>query len=150
MTISYTQFTSDDGLTAKSYHLQDDVLTKGTLVPFSRGTFETVTIDHTDLKDAIEAMATGQFLIQGIHPDQQAGRCPEDARRLKETFAFREQAGLLCIDTDAADLLGIDSFDSLRQALIELEPALAEVMMVMTSSASSYLAVDGNAITGRN
>jgi len=146
--INFTKFTDTDKKTAKTYDLVNNELTKSTNGNFWDGSFETVNIKPSDLPDFIKSLRPGEFLIQGLHQTLSNGRCPGDATRTKDEFLFAEDPGLLCIDSDSVNEMGIHSLEELHDALIKIEPRLIDVMKVMSTSASSYISVDGKEING--
>ncbi|MFI3221715.1 MAG: DUF5906 domain-containing protein [Methylococcaceae bacterium] len=147
--VKFTKFVDAIGETAKSYDLDDDgMLLKSTSASFWNGAFETVEIEPANLKVFIEEMVAGEFLVQGVHEALPSGNCPADAARLKDTFTFSESAGLLCIDTDSAEQFNIHTVDELNAALVEIEPVLGNVLRVMSTSASSYISIDGVEVNG--
>lgn len=146
--ISFTKFIDTDKKTAKTYDLVNNQLTKSTNGNFWIGPFETISINPSDLPDFIRSLKPGEFLTQGVHQALSNGRCPGDATRAKDIFLFNENPGLLCIDSDSVNEMGIHSLEELHDALIKIEPRLVDVMKVVSTSASSYISVDGKEING--
>jgi hypothetical protein len=146
--LRFTKFIDADKKTAKIYDLVNNKLTKSTNGNFWDGSYETININPSELPDFINSLKPCEFLIQGVHQTLSNGRCPEDATRAKDTFPFAESPGLLCIDSDSVNEMGIHSLEELNDALIKIEPCLIDVMKVMSTSASSYISVDGEEING--
>ena len=124
---------------AKSYQLKDGVLVKSQAPPFSRGTFETISVDSVDqLRSFIDSLRPGDFLTAGVHNTVSSGKCgpgPSDIHRRKEEFPFAQwQPGLLIIDSDNLDKLGLTDINSLATALKKL---VGNADYVMSPSASS-------------
>ena len=129
--INFTKITNTDKKTAKTYDLVNNELTKSTNGNFWDGSFETVNIKPSDLPDFIKSLRPGEFLIQGVHQTLSNGRCPGDATRTKDEFLFAEDPGLLCIDSDSVNEMGIHSLEELHDTLIKIEPRLIDVIKVM-------------------
>ncbi|AEJ01328.1 hypothetical protein Nit79A3_1497 [Nitrosomonas sp. Is79A3] len=142
--IQFTVFADLNKKTAKSYDLSEDgKLVKGPMSNFWEGAFQTVELPPSDLSDFIMALQPGYFLIQGVHQSLTDGCCPEDTARLKETFPFTNNPGLICIDTDSAHKFGIKSVEELNDALEKIEPGLKNILKIMSTSASSYVSING-------
>jgi hypothetical protein len=142
--ISFTKFTNVQADLAKSYDVIDGELVKTTNANFYKGGFETIEIEHTELEDFLKKMVPGEFLTQGINEILESGTCPNDARRLKETFTFSKKPGLLVIDSDSLNKFGITSIDALNDdVLIKIEPKLSSIQKFYSTSASSYISFDG-------
>ena len=141
--IAFTKFNAPG--VAKSYEVEDGVLVKKPAPNFSAGTFETrcvATID--DLKDFLRELRPGDFLTTGIHKTLTQGRCgpgPADIHRKKEDFPFADgRPGLLIIDSDNLDKLGIFGISGLATTL---EKLVGDADYVMSTSASSGVTYNG-------
>ncbi|HRB97295.1 MAG TPA: DUF5906 domain-containing protein [Nitrosomonas sp.] len=147
--IQFTVFADTNGKTAKSYDLSEDVkLIKGPQGNFWEGKFWRAEILPSEILNLLQSMNPGSFITQGVHQSLLEGSCPEDITRTKEAFPFSEKPGLLCIDTDAANRLGINSIKELNDALEKIEPDLKNILKVMSPSASSYISVNGKEENG--
>lgn len=135
----------------KSYHIGDNnTLIKSTQGKFWEGTFRTFKGDHKELNDFIKLKWNpNMFIVQGlIHDGLEEGIMPNDAQRTKEHFPFQDYPGLLIIDSDSVNDFGIKTMEELRDALISIEPALEDVPMYMSPSASSNIYLDGRLDNG--
>ena len=130
---------------AKSFAQVDGGLTKIPAANFSVGTFETISVKTVDeLKAFIENLRPGDFLTAGIHQTLTSGNCGpggSDIHRTKETFPFSsEQPGLLIIDSDNINKLGLADVSSYASAL---EKLVVDAGYVLSPSASSGITYNG-------
>ena len=130
---------------AKSFAEVDGGLTKIPAANFSVGTFETISVKTVDeLKAFIENLRPGDFLTAGIHQTLTSGNCGpggSDIHRTKEMFPFAAGSpGLLTIDSDSLDKLGLSDMNSYATAL---EKLVGDADYVLSPSASSEIAHNG-------
>ena len=137
---TFTKFTSHNKEIGKSYDVNDGQLIKETQGSFYNGSFKTIYLEKSEIKQFVERLEPWDILIQGVNPRQKEGQCPDDARRLKEDFPFPTGPGFLMLDSDNLDeFTGISNLEELVIALDKIEPALKKVMKFCTTSASSNI-----------
>ena len=141
--VRFTKFRAPG--TAKSFAEVDGVLPKIPAANFSVGTFETISVKTVDeLKAFIENLRPGDFLTAGVHQTLTSGNCGpggSDIHRTKETFPFADgHPGLLIIDSDNINKLGLTNVSSYATAL---EKLLVDADYVLSPSASSGITYNG-------
>ena len=141
--IKFTKFNAPG--VAKSYELGDGCLVRKPAKNFSVGTFETVSVDSIgSLLAFLKKLCPGDFLTAGVHQSLPSGRCglgSNDIHRTKENFPFISgQPGLLIIDGDNLDKLGLSDINSFANALEAVVGSTAEY--VLSPSASSGISYD--------
>ena len=128
---------------AKSFAEVEGGLTKIPAANFSVGTFETISVSTVaELKAFIEKLRPGDFLTAGIHQTLTSGNCgpgDSDIHRTKEMFPFAAGSpGLLIIDSDSLDKLGLSDMNSYATALEKLVGAADWVLSPSASSGITY------------
>lgn len=88
------------------------------------------------LAELLRKLRPGHFLTAGV--SRNTKRDPQ-ARRLKAHYPHPPGPGLLILDGDGLDILGIDSAQGYVDAVRALDPALAGVGFVVSPSASSHV-----------
>ena len=141
--ITFTKFNAP-GI-AKSFGVEDGVLVKKPAPNFSAGTFETRSVSSIDeLEGFVKILRPGDFLTAGVHKTLTRGQCgpgPADIHRKKEDFPFADgQPGLLIIDSDNINKLGLPDLNSLATAV---EKLVMDADYVMSTSASSGVTYNG-------
>ena len=140
---TFTLFTSSENTVAKGYDVEDGILSKVDAGNFYKGTFKTEDIQIEKLVDYIKSRKQGQLITTGVHETLFSGNCPEDACRTVEEFSLQDGAGLLIIDSDSLDDLGITSADDCVNKLRSLDPAMKSALIVTSPSASSGIVFNG-------
>lgn len=133
---------------AKSFKEVDGGVVKIPAANFTAGTFETISVKTVDeLKAFTENLRPGDFLTAGVHRTVVNGECglgPTDIHRKKETFPFADrQPGLLIIDSDNLDKLGLVDVGSYTKALEKLVAGADFVLSPSASSGITYNGVEG-------
>ena len=141
--ITFTKFNAP-GI-AKSFGVEDGLLVKKPAPNFSAGTFETRSVSSIDeLEGFVKILRPGDFLTAGVHKTLTRGQCgpgPADIHRKKEDFPFADgQPGLLIIDSDNINKLGLPDLNSLATAV---EKLVMDADYVMSTSASSGVTYNG-------
>ena len=141
--VRFTKFHGEG--VAKSYGIVDDTLQKVSAPNFSVGTFETITVTGVkQLREFIEALQPGDFLTAGVHATLPSGLCgpgDSDTHRKKETFPFASgEPGLLIIDGDNLDKMGLADIDKFATAM---EKLIGDADYVLSPSASSGITYKG-------
>ena len=121
--VSFTHFKGEKNTVAKAYDIIENKLTKIPAENFYHGTFHTPNIKPEELKNYIESIKLGEFIIAGVHQTTHSGACPQDACRTNEVFKFKVGLSLLIIDCDALNDLGITSEEQCINAIRSLDPA---------------------------
>lgn len=145
-TVRFTKFHGNG--VAKSYVVVDDALQKNPAPNFSVGTFQTITINGLkSLREFIEKLQPGDFLTAGVHKTLSSGQCGpgrSDIHRKKELFPFASgEPGLLIIDGDNLDKMGLADTDKFASALEELVEGADYVLSPSASSGITYKGVTG-------
>ena len=143
-TVRFTKFHGAG--VAKSYSIIDGALQKNPAPNFSVGTFETIFIKGVEpLWDFIETLQPGDFLTAGVHATLLSGQCgpgASDIHREKETFPFASgKPGLLIIDGDNLDKMGLADINKFNTALGELVGNAASVLSPSASAGITYKGV---------
>lgn len=141
--MKFTIFTGKTTV-AKGYDIKNNELIKIDAGNFYQGSFETITISPVELSTVLKNLKQGQFLTAGVHKTLNVGQCPKDASRTTEEFVFPDGEGLLIIDGDSLQELGIDTVDDFVSKIKSLDKALEDVELVCSPSASSNIIFNAN------
>ena len=144
--VRFTKFHGEG--VAKSYAIVDGALQKISAPNFSVGTFETITVTGVkQLREFIEALQPGDFLTAGVHATLPSGICgpgDSDIHRKKESFPFASgESGLLIIDGDNLDRMGLADISKFASALEKLVGDADYVLSPSTSSGITHEGVTG-------
>lgn len=121
---------------AKGYDIQDGQVIKVPAKLAHSCSAMRVSVTHIEeLAVTLRTTKPGQFLTSGISGVEHHSA----VRRLKEHFPFPDAGGVLVLDGDGLEELGIHSASDYVQALREVEPALKDVGIVTAPSASSFV-----------
>ncbi|MBS0590294.1 MAG: hypothetical protein JSR65_06610 [Proteobacteria bacterium] len=153
--LQFTRFDSARTMT-KVFSLRDGVLVKTAAADMTQGACERVAVgDLHELAVALDALNSGQAIAWGITPQDSpvvtADKVPDDKTaiaRTREFFTFSSGPGVMMLDHDGAPNATFDA-DTLRDALIDVCPALAAAPMLWRPSASAGITdANGRILTG--
>ena len=135
--IKFTKFSAPG--VAKSYSIVNGGIDKSPAKNFQTGQFETASVASIDeLHVLLRNLKPGDFVTSGIHKEISKGKCglgKGDIRRTKEEFPFAiGQPGLLIIDSDNIDKMGVNNIDNYA---VILEKLIGNADYVLSPSASS-------------
>lgn len=152
--VSFTKFTSTTNELSKTYRLVRNQIEKNALATMSEGTAERVTISFKNFAQALLEAASNQAFCYGLfeekYPDEveivvKGKEKPKKniLSRSKEYFAYRNHPGILMLDHDPSEYGSKLSSDELIAILIDIDPQIENVAMIIRGSVSAGVNLAG-------